>query len=439
MPVITARFAVSTTLLALIVLALPGIPIWLWVCNLVLIAVAVMDFFRTPDPRRLAVHRDLPLRTQIDAQERVRWSVSAPLSGPGAQRSTRVVLADELVPSLRPDTRRPELRVPAAGTAHSATTIRPARRGRFTPAAVTVRTYGPWGMAARQRTVDVAGRMMVLPSFPSRQRAELLIADARRVESGERTVRRRGAGGTFDSLRKYTVDDDYRRIDWAATARARAPVVRTYRAEQNQTVLVLLDTGRTMAARVGDVPRLDFAMDAGMALTMVATRLGDQAGLVAFDEEVRAVVPARGRNEQLGVVSEAMAGLDPRLVEADYRSAFVSTLSRFRRRALVVVLTDLAPGAVEHTLLPALPLITRTHEVIVAGVADPTVAGWAVGRPNEAETAFRAAAAAQELRAKRDVSADLQRAGARVVDTPGADLAGAVCQAYLGLKWSGRL
>jgi uncharacterized protein (DUF58 family) len=114
-------------------------------------------------------------------------------------------------------------------------------------------------------------------------------------------------------------------------------------------VLLLLDSGRTMAGRVGDVPRLDHAMDAVMMLTSLATRLGDRAGLVAFDREVRAVVGPGHARDQLSRVTEAMYQLQPLLVESDYRGAFAETLARFRRRAMLVVLTELAEQAVSET------------------------------------------------------------------------------------------
>src|SRR4051794_33019094 len=113
------------------------------------------------------------------------------------------------------------------------------------------------------------------------------------LEVGLRSAQGRGGGTEFEQLREYTVDDEFRRMDWAATARASKPIVRTYRAERNQTVITMLDNGRIMAGRVDDVPRVEHAMDAVMMLTAVATRLGDRAGLVAFDSPGRAVGPPR--------------------------------------------------------------------------------------------------------------------------------------------------
>ena len=154
-----------------------------------------------------------------------------------------------------------------------------------------MRVSGPFGLGARQRARRLPGELRVYPPFRSRQEAELRIDKARILEVGLRSAKGRGGGTEFDQLREYTVDDEFRRIDWAATARSAKPIVRTYRAERNQTVLILLDNGRVMAGRVGDVPRVEHAMDAVMMLTTVATRLGDRCGLVAFDRRVRAVVP----------------------------------------------------------------------------------------------------------------------------------------------------
>jgi uncharacterized protein (DUF58 family) len=281
--------------------------------------------------------------------------------------------------------------------------------------------------------------LRVYPPFKSRQEAELRIDRARILEVGLRSARGQGGGTEFDSLREYGVDDETRRIDWAATARTTRVIVRTYRAERNQTVLLLLDTGRTMAGQVGAVPRLDHAMDAVMMLTAVATRLGDRTGLVAFDQSVRAIVGPGHARGQLGRVTEAMYTLEPRLVESNYRTAFAQTLARFRRRALLVLLTELAEAPVAETLLPALPLVARDHLVLVAGIRDPAVDDWAGVVPANAGEAYRKAAAVEALDGRRRTVARLRGLGATVVDAPPGRLAPQLADAYLHLKATGRL
>jgi uncharacterized protein (DUF58 family) len=329
--------------------------------------------------------------------------------------------------------------VAPGGRASAATTIRPRRRGRFSPSEVVLRVDGPLGLVARQGRRRLEGVLRVYPPFHSRDEAELRINKARILEVGLRSAQGRGGGTEFDSLREYGVDDEFRRMDWAATARANKPIVRTYRSERNQTVLLLLDAGRTMAGLVAGVPRLEHAMDAVMMLTAVATRLGDRAGMVAFDSEVRAMVGAGHARDQLSRVTEAMYALEPRLVESDYRGAFAATLSRFRRRTMLVVLTELAEQAVAQSLVPALPLIARDHVMVVASVTDPEVSDWATASPIEAGAAYRKAAATAALADRRRTVARLRGLGAVVVDSPPGRLAPDLADAYLKVKATGRL
>src|SRR4051812_38447694 len=292
---------------------------------------------------------------------------------------------------------------------------------------------------ARQRRRQVPGLLRVYPPFRSKKEAELRIDRARILEIGLRSAQGRGGGTEFGQLREYGPDDEFRRMDWAATARSGKAIVRTYRAERNQTVLALLDNGRVMAGRVGGVPRVEHAMDAVMMLTAVATRLGDLAGLIAFDRRIRAVVPPGHGAGQLGAVTEAMYRLEPELAESDYRGAFTQTLARFRKRSLLVVLTELAPEAVTETLLPALPLVLRHHLVLIGSVTDPDVVRWARATPTEAGTSYRKAAAIAALDQRQLLVTRLRGMGATVVDAPPGALAPQLADAYLRVKATGRL
>jgi uncharacterized protein (DUF58 family) len=435
MPVPTLRLAVVAAALSVAALAVP-LP-WPWALVLVdgiLLAVAALDWALAPRPASLEVTRELPAVLQLDDEGTVRWRVANPTG-----RRLVVGLADELAPSLRPGTRRAALTVPPRGSAGAATAIRPGRRGRFRPTTITLRVEGPLGLVARQGDVARPDLLRVHPRYRSRKEAEQRINQARLLEVGLRSSRARGGATEFDALRDYGVDDEIRHVDWAATARAGRAIVRTYRAEENQIVLSLVDAGRTMAARVGGVPRLEHAMDAAMMLTHVASSLGDRAGMLAFDADVQSVVPPRAGAAQLGQVTEALYDLEPRLVESDYRGAFAATLARFHRRALLVVLTELAEQAVTETLLPALPLVVKSHLVVVAGVTDPDVARWAESVPGDATTAYRKAAAVAALEERRRVVARLRGLGATVVDAPPGDLAPALADAYLRVKRTGSL
>jgi uncharacterized protein (DUF58 family) len=441
MPVPTWRTAAVAAAGSVIVLLLPlQAAGGLVVVNGLVLVMALVDWLQATRPAELDVERELPGIVPLGTEARIVWTVAHRRDAPRRSgRPSRVRLADELAPSLGATTRRARLVVASRGRTSAATAIRPQRRGRFTPTEMVLRVEGPIGLVARQGRRQVPGVLRVYPPFHSRDEAELRINKARILEVGLRSAQGRGGGTEFDSLREYSVDDEFRRIDWAATARASKTIVRTYRAERNQTVLLLLDSGRTMAGLVGGVPRLDHAMDAVMMLTAVATRLGDRAGMVAFDSEVRAVVAAGHARDQLSRVTEAMYALEPQLVESDYRGAFATTLSRFRRRTMLVLLTELAEQAVLQSLLPALPLIARDHLVMIASVTDPEINQWATATPLEPGAVYRKAAATAALSDRRRVVARLRGLGAVVVDAVPGRLAPDLADAYLKAKATGRL
>ncbi len=435
MPVPTWRLAVVAAALSPLLLVLPGDG-WFRVIALngILLAVALADAAVAPTPSRVSVERSLPGVLSLGATADVEWTATNPLSRPLTVR-----LADQLAPSLGAATRRVRMKVPGKGRATATTSICPARRGRFEITDLTVRVDGPLGLAARQRTRALPWVLRVLPPFKSRDEAELRINRARILEVGLRSAQGRGGGTEFEQLREFSPDDEFRRIDWSATARTAKLIVRTYRAERNQTVLLLLDSGRVMAGQVDGVPRLEHAMDAVMMMAAVTTRLGDRAGLLAFGRQVRAVVPPSGGGSQLPRIVDAMYDLDAQLVESDYRAAFSEAMARFRRRALVVLLTELTEPVIAETLLPALPAMVRHHLVLVAGVRDPDVVGWARSMPTDAGEAYRKAAAVSAIDDRRRAIARLQGMGASVIDAPPGRLAPALADAYLKVKATGRL
>lgn len=431
----TRRLALVALALAAPMLLVPaGAVATLVAANALLAVLAVVDWFRALRPEELVVERDLPAVIPLGSEAQVVWRIGNP-----SPHRVVVALADELAPSLSADSRRARLVIAARGQAWAATTVRPNRRGRFELVEMVVRVEGPLGLAARQRAIRRPAVLAVHPRYRSAAEAQRRIEGARALEAGIRSAAGRGGGTEFDALREYSIDDEARRIDWAATARAGRAIVRTYRSERHQTVLCLLDNGRTMAARVEGVPRSEHAMDAVMMLTHVASRLGDRAGLLAFDRQVRATVGPRHGAGQLARVTEALYQLEPSLVESDYRGAFETTLSRFRRRSLLVLCTELAEEAFSETLLPHLPLVGRHNLVMVAAVVDPVVVRWAAATPGDAADAYRKAGAIAALAERRRVASRLRALGATVVDAPPGELAARLTDAYLRVKATGRL
>ncbi|WP_165395334.1 DUF58 domain-containing protein [Streptomyces albidoflavus] len=358
-----------------------------------------------------------------------------------SSRPLRALLRDAWPPSNAvpgvTDAARHRVDVPAGGTRELHTQLRPTRRGEAVAHSVTVRSYGPLGLVSRQATHRVAGSLRVLPPFHSRRLLAAKTARLRELD-GRTSALGRGEGTEFDSLRRYVPGDDTRSIDWRATARRSEVAVRTWRPERDRRVLIVLDTGRTSAGRVGNAPRLDAAMDAALLLAALASRAGDRVDLLAFDRELRAQVRGKAAPQLLPALVDGLASLEPHLVETDTRGLAAEIPRSTPRRALVVLLTTLDTTPVEEGLLPVLGRLTDRHTLLVASVADPRLAEMAAAR-GTVEKVYQAAAA-HKAQAERDrTSGLLRRRGVTVVDAPPADLASALADAYLSAKAAGKL
>ncbi|MFC8505251.1 DUF58 domain-containing protein [Streptomyces sp. NPDC057411] len=354
-----------------------------------------------------------------------------------SRRRLRARVRDAWPPSSTQTPARQQLTIPAGERRRLSTTLHPSRRGDHRAERVTIRSYGPLGLAARQGNHEVPWTLRVLPPFASRKHLPSRLARLRELD-GRTSVLTRGEGTEFDSLREYVPGDDTRSIDWRATARGTTVAVRTWRPERDRHILIVLDTGRTSAGRVGDVPRLDASMDAALLLTALAARAGDRVDLLAYDRRLRAQVQGRSASDVLPAVVDALAPLEAELVETDARGLAATALARAPRRSLIVLLTGLDAAPVEEGLLPVLPQLTQRHTVLVASVADPRVAEMAAKR-GTIDGVYEAAAATQSQAQRLRTAEQLQRHGVTVVDATPDNLAPALADAYLALKAAGRL
>jgi len=203
-------------------------------------------------------------------------------------------------------------------------------------------------------------------------------------------------------------------------------------------VLMVLDTSRTAAARVGDEPRLDSSIEAALLLAALATRAGDRVELVAFDRRLRARVAGASGPQLMPALANALAPLEPAIVETDWPGVVAMIGARLSQRSLVVLLSALEPAAVESGLLGVVGQLTADHQVVLASVRDPEVAELLAGRSGAAEI-FGAAAAERGELERAAVAVRLRRRGVVIVDALPQDLAPRLADAYLDLKAAGRL
>ena len=417
---LTMRTVWLLTACCLIVLAAPR-PLTVVGCAGAVVLLVVGDVVAAPSPRGLRVRRS------VERSVRLGGSTTATLTvtNTGRRHATARV-RDAWPPSAGASHERASLSIPPGERRRTRTALTPTRRGDRRADLVTVRLAGPLGLAGRQASLLAPARLRVLPEFVSRRHLPSRFARLREMD-GRSIVMIRGAGTEFDSLREYVVGDDVRSIDWRSTARRR-----------DRRVLIVVDTGRMSAARLGDAPRLDSHIEACLLMAALASRAGDRVDVVALDVAVRAQVRGRTGPALMSALADALAPLDAELVETDWALLASTVHGALSQRALVVVLTALDGSGGEAPMVRALSTVARDHTVILASPTDPELADLRADRA-DSEAVYTAAAAEHDVIELDRMRRRLRRYGIEVVEAEPGRIAPALADAYLSLKAAGRL
>jgi uncharacterized protein (DUF58 family) len=312
--------------------------------------------------------------------------------------------------------------------------VRPLRRGDYQFGNLNLRWVGPLGLVVRQGRLDAANPVKVYPNLLEVRRYDLFLRRNRLQELGLRHSRQFGEGTEFERLREYLPDDEYRRINWKATARRHRPVTVEYQTERSQNIVVALDIGRMMQSPVADMAKLDYVVNAALLLTYVATGKGDKVGLTSFADQVtHFLAPKQGRGQFYRML-ELLYAAEAQPVEPDYAHALSYLALKQRKRALVVIFTDLSGGLSMSQLAQHAMLLARRHLLLVVTISDPDIVAAAGQRPLDSAAVYQRAAATELLEERQVALNTLQRQGVHTLDVPANQLSIAVINRYLELK-----
>jgi len=399
---------------------------------LALLVLCIIDLLLAGSPRALRLERVLPQAIRLGESTTAELFVTN-----AGRRTVRGRLRDGWQPSAGATNNHRRLVIPSGERRAFVVPLTPFRRGERRAVHVTVRSFGPLGIAARQASILAPGAVRVLPPFNARKHLPSRLAKLRELD-GATSVMVRGQGTEFDSLRDYVRGDDVRSIDWRATARRKDLVVRTWRPERDRRVVIIVDSGRTAAARIDSETRLDTAFESALLLAALATRAGDRVDLVIYDRRVRGRVQGATGPELLNRMVNSMATVEPELIEMDWSVVPGLVRSISSSRSLVILATSIdAPGA-SRGLLAMLPQLSKKHLVVVSSVIDPDVLATTERRATR-EGIYLAAAAERALLDTARVSSAIRQSGAEVVTGSPADLPPALADRYIALKAAGRL
>lgn len=403
------------------------------------VAAVLLDFVRAGNPERLGLRRTAPSRVKLslDFARTLQLARGRPGLALEVHEAYPATFEARAGDGPAPSGASERGVFDAAGELVLERAYRASRRGRFTLGDLRVRVRGPLQLCARQARFAGALELAVEPALLRLKETLRLAASERWRDLGVRSLRRRGGRSEFESLREYVTGDEVRHIDWKASARRAKPMVKSYQVERGQELVLLIDCGRRMRVPGGAGARaawtkLDWALDAALEIAAAALAQGDRVGAAAFERALIAyVAPVRGARAQARL-SSALFPLQASERDGDLAHALRELAVRHRRRATVLVLSDVADPLAVPEQRAALAAASRHHRLVFAALDDPALREAAAG----ADAALRATAL--ELMAERARSLRaLATSGARVLDALPAEAAAPLLAAWLDERRAG--
>ena len=434
---ITARFLWVLAAIALLLALSPGLPLFTPLAIMIaaaLLVATVADAILGPPPRDLGIERTPP--------EHFALAVPATLSYTVENRSrvaVRVAIVETPVQTLRYDVDEIAGEVPAQSRATIVRPVTPVTRGAADLQSLYVWYENPLGLLRRRRQVVAPQPIRVYPDLSAVERYGALHVRNRTIEAGLRRIQLRGIGTEFESLREWSDGDAFRTIDWKATARRGKLMVAQHEVERSQSVVLLLDCGRLMTARIEGRRKLDYAVTAALSLATIAGLASDRVGLVAFAREIIAAAAPRSTRSSIARLSEALYDLEPRFEEANYARAFGYLRHHLHKRSLIVFLTDVIDPLAQAAAMAEVASLAKHHLLVCVFMNDAAVSDALAREPHTVRDAYRANVAQGLANERRTAKAILERTGVLVVDVPAKQLSTALIDEYLRVKRRGLL
>lgn len=434
-------------------LAIEGLRQVIWTLDALWLIAVLIDFWRTPSPKHFEVARKIPERAGLSSSfERVIQVRAPQASGlevevrevfsPDFEVLSRTLGEDHQAPPQTGDpTGGPDVALMSSAGTRFRRSYRSRSRGVREFGDIRIRVRAPLGLIQRQARLRGSQSLSIEPPLIGLNRVLRLAASERWHDLGVRRLRRRGGLTEFESLREYVQGDDLNLVDWKAFARRGFPIVREFQEERGQELIVVVDGGRRMGASASEGrgagwTKMDYAIDSGLQLAAVALQAGDRVGFAIFDRRLRVYVPPVKGRRQLGRIKEAIFAEAPSGLESDIARALRELSVLHRRRALLVLLSDVAdPLSVDHQLR-ALSSGSRRHALVLATLDDPALRALEEG--GEDVSAAERAVAFSMVEEREQALARLRRSGAHVLDTLPAEGAGPLLSAWLDAR-RGRL
>lgn len=403
--------------------------------DILLILLALTDWLISRLPEDLKIEREFGGRFAIGDETEVRLKVTNQ-----TPHDFTLQLKDEFPPTMQiSGSREGLLKVDSHTSASLIYEMRPPKRGRFEFGKIGVRYLSRLKLVWCQTEIVEKQAIKVYPNMQKAREVELAALGAQSLIATQRRSVRRGEGRDFESMRDYVRGDELRHLSWTATARRGKLVTRQYQIERDQTILVALDAGRLMTGRIENESKFDSAVQATLALMSAAMRGGDNIGITVFGRRIKRFLPPKRGVEQLDAALEMLYDIEPEMIEPSYSRAFEFISANLKKRAFIVILTDLVDEEGSKELLNSLKLLRPRHLPAVVTIGDRDLRQSVQHAPDSVRELFTQSVAEEILHQRETALRKIETLGGLALDVTTRTLAPSLLQTYLRVKERGLL
>lgn len=312
--------------------------------------------------------------------------------------------------------------------------LRPTRRGVYGFGRIRVFAATRIGLVERRFTCGEAVDVKVYPSYLALRRYEFLAISHRLTELGIKRIRRPGSNTEFEQIKEYVRGDDYRRINWKASARRHQLMVNEYTDERSQQIVCLIDKGRVMQQAFRGMTLLDYAINAALVLSYVAMYKADKAGLATFCHEFETFVPPSRSMSHMQVLQEALYAQRSTFGETDYSALIDSLSGHLNKRSLLILFTNFSGRVSMERQLPYLKQLNRQHRLLVVFFEDNELKDYVRTEARTTEDFYRHVIAEKTVQDQRLIVSQLRQQGVLSLLTTPENLSVDLINKYLELK-----
>lgn len=397
--------------------------------NIVIFSLLIVDLRMTPDKKLLFVERVCSEKLSMGTENEI---------GINIRNNSGYVLdieaVDEIPIYMKTKNAVVSIRVRPHYEALGNYFVMPEKRGEFKFGKVHVRYKGVMGLCVKKGIYDLENSYKVYPNLKDLSKYGLAAIKKSQLIRGIKKNKSFGTGTEFESLREYTEGDDYRKINWMATARTNKFIVNTYEHEKNQQIMIMLDSSRVMNSEINYIKKLDYSINAAFLLADVAIKKGDNAGVMVFDNTVkRYIKPGKGRG-QFQLIAENLYNVQENFVSADYMEALTYLNQNHKRRSLLCIFTELFNADEAFQLASALKNLAKHHIPLVITIKDMRLYDYAEGDIEDTKGFFTKVAAMKMIREREKIRKIFNDSAIAVVDVPPDKLSIEVVNKYLNMK-----